>query len=197
MFLSHCITTSHFRIVYPVGVQLEHGICRKYCLRGYLTNSLISESKFSARNLRLSFSLFLSLLLSLLSHQVVSDSSRPHGLQHARLPCPLPSPGVYPSSCILHQWCQPTISFSVTLFSFCLQPFLASGSFPTSRLFPSGDTGVVASVSVLPMNIQGWFPLGLTGLISLLSKGLSRVFSSTTVQKHQFSIAQLPLWFNS
>ena len=122
------------------------------------------------------------LLLLWVSHQVLSGSSRPHGLQHARLPCPLPSPGVYPSSCILHQRCQPTISFSVTPFSFCLQPFLASGSFPTSRLFPSGGTGVGASVSVLPMNIQGWFPLGLTGLISLLSKGLSRVFSSTTVK---------------
>ena len=102
MFLSHCITTSHFRIAYPVGVQLEHGLCRKILL----TNSLISESKFPAGNLSLAFSLFLCLslfTLSLLSHQVVSDSLRPHGLQHARLPCSSPSPMVCPSSCPLSQ----------------------------------------------------------------------------------------------
>ena len=164
MFLSHCITTSHFRIVYPVGVQLEHGICRKYCLRGYLTNSLISESKFSARNLRLSFSLFLSLLLSLLSHQVVSDSSRPHGLQHARLPCPSPSPRVCPSSCSLLRWCHPTISSSDTPFSSCPQSFPVPGTIPVSCLFTSNDQNTGASASVLPVNILGWFPLRLTDL---------------------------------
>ena len=120
--------------------------------------------------------------------QVVSDSLRPHGLPHGRPPCPSPSPGVWPSSCPLHWWCHQTTSSSVTLFSFCLQSFPALGSFPMSRLFISGgqSIGTSASASVLPMSIQGWFPLGLTCLISLLSKGLSRVFSSTPVQKHQF-----------
>ena len=111
-----------------------------------------------------------------------------HGLQHARLPCPLPSPRVCLNSCPLRQWNHPTTSSSVIPFSFCLQSFPASGSFPMRWLFTSGgqSIGISASASVLSMNIQGWFPLGLTGLISLLSKGLSRVFSSTAVQKHQF-----------
>ena len=109
-----------------------------------------------------------------------------HRLQHARLPCPSSSPRVCPSSCLLNQWCHPTISSSITLF--CLQSFPASGFFPVSQLFSSGcqSIRVSASASVLPMSIQGWFPLRLTGLISLLSTGLSRIFSSTTVQKHQF-----------
>ena len=129
-----------------------------------------------------------TLKLLLFSHQVLSDSLQPHGLQHARLPCPSPSPGVCPSSRLLNWWCHPTISSSIALFSFCLQSFPASGSFPMSRLLASGgqSIGVSTSASVLPMNIQDWSPLGLTGLISLLSKGLSRVFSSTTVQKHHF-----------
>ena len=116
-----------------------------------------------------------------------------HGPQHARLPCPLPSPGVCPNSCPLSWWCHPTISSWVTTFS-CPQSFPASGSFPMSQLFASGgqNIGASTSVSVLPMNTQGWFPLGWTGLISLQSRGLSRVFSSTTVQKHQPS-----LWSNS
>ena len=106
---------------------------------------------------------------------------QPHGLQHARLPCPLPSPGVCSNSCPLSHWCHPTISSSVIPFSSCLQSFAASGSFPMSRLFTSGSQsiGVSASASVLPVNIQGWFLLGLTSLISLQSKGLSRVFSTT------------------
>ena len=113
---------------------------------------------------------------------------RPHGLQHARLPCPSLSPRICSNSCPLSQRCHPIISSSVALFSSCLQSFPASGSFPVSRLFTSSgqSIGASASASVLPMNIQSRFPLGLTGLISLLSKGLSRVFSSTTVQKHQF-----------
>ena len=112
----------------------------------------------------------------------------PHGLQHTRLPCPSLFPRVCSNSSPLSWWCHPTISSSVTPFSSCLQPFPASGSFPMSWLFASGgqSIGVSASASVLPMNIQGWFPLGLTRLISLLSKGLSRLFSSTTIQKHQF-----------
>ena len=114
-------------------------------------------------------------------------SLRPHGLQHTRLSYPSPSPGVCSNSCSLTQWCHPTISSSVTPFSF-LQSFPASGSFQISEIFASGghSIGASASESVLPINIQGWFPLGWTGLISLLSKGLSRVFSNTTVQKHQF-----------
>ena len=116
----------------------------------------------------------------------MSNSLRPHGLQHASLPCPSPPPRLCTNS--LSWWCHPTISFSVTLFSSCLQSFLASGSFPVSLLFTSGgqSIGASASASVHQMNIQGWFPLGLTGLISLLSKGISRVFSNTTVQKRQF-----------
>ena len=110
-----------------------------------------------------------------------------HLLQHARLPCPSLSPGACSDSCPLSQWCYLTISSSATPFSSCLQSFPASGSFPISRLFPSGGQGLElpASASFLPMNIQGWFPLGFTGLISLQSKGLSRVFS-TTVRRHQF-----------
>ena len=131
-------------------------------------------------------------------HSVVSVSSRPHRLQHARLPCPSPSPGVCSNSSPLSWWCHPTISSSVLPFS-CLQSFPASGSFPVSWLFASGgqNIGASASASVLPMNIQGWIPLGLTSLISLLSKGLSRVFSNITVQKHQLFSAQLSLWSNS
>ena len=140
-----------------------------------------------------------TVLISLLqfSCSVMSDSLWPYGLQHARLPCLLPAPGggsnSYPSS----QWCHPTISSSVVPFS-NLQSFPASGSFPVSQFFASGGQtiGASASASVLPMNIQDWFPLGLTGLI-LKSKGLSRVFSSITVQKHQFFSTQLFLLSNS
>ena len=122
----------------------------------------------------------------LFSCQVVSDSSQPNGLQQSRLPCPSPSPGAYPSLCPLHQWCHPTISSSVIPFSSCLQSFPASGSFSVRWLFSWGGQSIGASVSasVPPVNIQGWFPLRLTGWISLQSKGLSRVFSNTTVQKH-------------
>ena len=133
------------------------------------------------------------------SRSVMSDSLQPHGLQHARPPCPSLTPGVYSNSCPLSWWCHPTISSSVIPFSSHLQSFPALGSFPMSQFFASGDQsiGVLASASVLPMNIQDWFPLGLTDLISLLSKGLSRVFSNTTVQKHQFFGTQLSLWSNS
>ena len=120
------------------------------------------------------------------SSAVVSDSLWPHELQHNRTPCPSPTPRVYPYSCPLSQWCHPTISSSVVPVSPCLQSFPASGSFQMSQLFTSGgqNIGVSASTSVLPMNIQGWFPLGWTVWISLQSMGLSRVFFSTTVQKH-------------
>ena len=123
----------------------------------------------------------------------------PYGLQQTRFSCPPLSPKVCSNSCSLSQWCHPTISFSVTHFSSCPQSFPASRSFPMSRLLASDgqSTETSASASVLPMNIQGWFPLGLTGLISLLFKGFSRVFSSSTIQKHQFFSAQPPLWSKS
>ena len=128
------------------------------------------------------------------SRSVVSDSLWPHEPQHARPPCPSPTPKVYPNSCPLSQWCHPTISFSIIPFSSCLQSFPTSGSFQMSQLFTSGQSiGVSASASVLPMNTQDWFPLGWTGWISLQSKGLLRVFSNTTVQNHQFFGAQLSL----
>ena len=126
------------------------------------------------------------------SHSVVSDSLRPHEPQHARLPCPPPTPGVHPSSCPLSRWCHPTISSSVVPFS-CPQSLPASRSFQMSRLFTSGGQSIGVSASVLPMNTQDWSPLGWTGWISLQSKGLSRVFSNTTVQKHLFFGAQLSL----
>ena len=122
------------------------------------------------------------------SCSVVSNSLRPHGLQHARLPCPSPILGAYSNSCPLSRRCHLTISSCVVPFSSCLQSFPASGSFLMSQLFPSGgqNIGASASSSVLPVNIQDWSPLGWTGWISLLFKGLSRVFPNTTVQKHQF-----------
>ena len=135
----------------------------------------------------------------LFSCSVVSNSLWPYGLQHTRIPCPSLSPELYSNSCPLVQWCHPTISSSVVPFSNCLQSFPASGSFPMSWLFVSGGQSVEASasVSVLSMNIQGLFPLGLTGLIFLLFKGLSKVFSNTTVWKNQLFSAQPSLWSSS
>ena len=130
---------------------------------------------------------------------VAQSTLRPHGLQHARLPCPSLSPTVCSNFMFIESWCHPNVSSSVSPFSSGLQSFPASGSFPMSWLLASGhqSIGVSASASVLPMNIQGWLALGLTGLISLQSKGLSRVFSNTRVWKHQFFSAQPSLWFNS
>ena len=129
------------------------------------------------------------------SYSVVFDSLRPHESQHTRPPCPSPTPGVHPDSRPSSQWCRPAISSSVIPFSSCPQSLPASGTFPMSQLFTWGgqSIGVSALASVLPMNTQDWSPLGWTGWISLHSKGLSRVFSNTTVQKHQFFGAQLPL----
>ena len=131
--------------------------------------------------------------LLLFSHSVMSDSLEPHGMQHARLPSPSPSPGAYSNLCPLSQWCQLIISSSVVPFSSCFQSFPASGSFLISQLFASGgqSIGASASASVLPMNIQGLFPLGWSGLISLQSKGLSRVFSNTTIWVHEFLLCKL------
>ena len=133
------------------------------------------------------------------SCSVVSNSLWPYGLQNASLPCPLPTPGACSNSCPSSRWCHPTISSSVIPFSSRLQSCPASGSFLMRWLFTSGGQSirVSTSASVLPMNIQDWFPLGLTGLISLQSKGLSRVFSNTTVQKYQFFGAQPSLWSDS
>ena len=126
----------------------------------------------------------------------MSDSLWPHGMQHTGLPCPSLSPRICLNSCPLSCWCHPTISSSVSPFSSCPQPFPASGSFSISWLFTSGgqSMGASASAAFLPVNIQGWFLLVLTGLISLQSKGLSRVFSNTTAPKHQFFSAQPSLW---
>ena len=126
----------------------------------------------------------------------ISGSLQPHGLQHTSLPCPTLSPRVFSSPCLLKWWCHPSISSSVTPFSSCLQSFPASRSFPMCQFFTSGgqSIGASASASVLPMNIHGWFPLGLTSLISLLSKELSTVFSSTTVES--WTIKKAEHWRN-
>ena len=138
--------------------------------------------------------LFVLFIISVqFTHSVMSDSLWPHGLQHARPPCPSPIPGVYPNSYPLSWWCYPTISFSVNPFSSCLQSFPAS--FPMIQFFTSGgqSIGVSASTSDLPMNTHNWSPLGWTGWISLMSKRLSRVFSNTTVKTHHFLGSQLSL----
>ena len=137
--------------------------------------------------------------VSQFSRSVMSDSLQPHGLQHTSLPCPSPTPRACPNSCPLTWWRHPTISSSVVPFSSCFQSFPASGSFPMNQFFSSGGQSirVSASASDLPMCVQDWSPLGWTGLVSLQSKGLLRVFSSATVQKHQYFSAQLSLWSNS
>ena len=149
---------------------------------------------FSLKNLSL-INKFFSFTFSSVqfSRSVVSDSLWPHEPKHAGLPCPSPTPGVHWNSCPLSQWCHSTISSSVIPFSSCPHSFPASGSFPKSQLFASGSQSIGASASVLPMNIQDWFPLGWTGWISLQSKGFSRVFSNITVQKHQFFGTHLSL----
>ena len=140
----------------------------------------------------------LSVQFSSVAHSCLTLCN-PMGCSTTRPPCPSPAPGACSNSCPLSQWCHPTISSSVILFFSCLLSFPASGSLLMRQFFtPGGQSiGVSASTSILPMNIQDWFPLGLTGLISLLSKGLSRVFSNTILQKHQFFSAQFSLWPNS
>ena len=164
--------------------------------------SVICNSQTRAYNYRCKVfqRLFSSTISSVqFSHSVVSNSLRPHELQHTRPLCPSQTPGVYSNSCPSSRWCHPAISSSVIPFSSCPQSLPASGSFPTSQLFTWGgqSTGVSASASVPPMNIQDWSPLGWTGWISLQSKGLSRVFSNTTVENHQFFSAQLSSQSNS
>ena len=152
----------------------------KVCIRHSAKTSVFMNKTQS------NITIFIFISPDMFSRSVMSNSLQPHGLQHARPPCPSPTPGVYSNSCPLSQWWHPTISFSVISFS-CLQSFPALGSFQMSHFFTSGaqNIGVSALASVLSMNIQNWFPLGWTSLISLLSKGLSIVFSRTTVQKHQ------------
>ena len=156
--------------------------------------SLVDRSLY-IREISLLCTLFFKEVSVQFSHSVVSISLRPHELKHARPPCPSPTAGVYPNPRPLSRWCHPTISSSVVPFSSCPQSFPASESFQMSQLFTSGgqSIGVSASTSVLPMNTQDWSPLGGTGWISLQSEGLSRVFSNTTVQKHQFFGTQLSL----
>ena len=154
-------------------------------------------SILGTKGLNSSASIFIS--SAQFSRSVMSDSLRPHELQHARPPCPSPTPGVHPNSCSSSQWCHPAISSSVVPLSSCSQSLPVSESFPMSQLFTWGgqSTGVSALASVLPENIQDWSPSEWTGWISLQSKGLSRVFSNTTVQKHQFFGAQLSSQSNS
>ena len=135
----------------------------------------------------------------LFTHSVMSNSLQAHKLLYTRPPCPSPTPAVHPNSCASSRWCHPAVSSSVIPFSSCLQSFPASGSFPMSQHFAWGgqSTGFSAVASVFPMNTQDWSPLGWTGWISLQSKGLSRVFSNTTVQKHQFFGTQLSSQSNS
>ena len=154
----------------------------------------VKISPFSKTSMKTNYQHFSS--VQSLSHVWLLQA---HVLQHARLSCLSPIPGTYSNSCPLRPWCHPTISSSVIPFSPCFQCLPASGSFQMSQFFASGgqSIGVSASALILPMNMQGWFPLGWTGWISLQSKGLSRVFSNTTIQKHQFFSAQLFSQFNS
>ena len=185
---THLIARGRWHLIWKLGrmtslMTPEHHYCSGFKHNWY--GSFFEKISFT-------ISLF---VLSQFSRSGVSDSLHTHGLQHARPPCPSPTPGVYSNSCPLSPWCHPTISSSVVPFSSCLQSFPASGSFQMSQFFASGgqSIGVSASASVLPMYIQDWFPLGWTGWISLQSKGLSRVFSNATVQKHQFFGTQLSL----
>ena len=164
-----------------------------------LINSLLCSERQRSCLTHFCFSNTQHLFNTQFSCSVMSDSLRPHESQHTRPPCPSPTPGVYPNSRPLSQWCHPAISSSVVPFSSCPQSLPASGSFPMSQLFAWGgqSIGVSASASVLPINTQDWSPLGWTGWISLQSRGISRVFSNTTVQKHPFFSAQLSSQSNS
>ena len=170
------------------SVCLKPKLLSSHCLQNCLNIWTVPFRSFSTQFSSVQF-----------SHSVVSDSLRPCELQHARPPCPSPTPGVHPNSCASSRWCHPDISSSVVPFSSCPQSLPASESSPMSQLFAWGgqSTGVSASASVLLMNTQDWSPFGWTGWISLQSKGLSRVCSNTTVQKHQFFNAQFSSQSNS
>ena len=179
------------RQIWPWSTEWSRGMADRVLPRELTSHSKHPLPTKQEKTLHMNITRFSSVQFS---HSVMSDSLQPHELQHARPLCPSATPGVYPNPSPLSQWCRPTISFSVIPFSSCPQFFPASGSF-RSQLFVSGgqSIGVSASASVLPMHIQDWFLLGWNGWISLQSKGLSRVFSNTTVQKHQFFGAQLSL----
>ena len=194
----------------PISAGIEQALCSRGQPSLAPCHSQTSYSFFLFLKIDLKYSWFTMLCLISAVQQTVSVQFRsvaqscltlcdPMNRQHTRPPCPSPTPRVHPNSCPLSQWCHPVISSSVVRFSSCPQSFPASGSFQMSQLFASGgqSIGVPASTSVLPMNIQDWFPSGLTGWISLQSKGLSRVFSNTTVPKHQFFGGQLSLLSNS
>ena len=170
---------SHLQLLYP----WERGVGVEQCH--------FSETKAKVKDIEISR----EISFYQFSRSVMSDSLWPHEPKHARPPCPSPIPRVHTNPCPLSQWYHPTISSSVIPYSSHLHSFPASGSFPISQLFASGGQriGVSASTSVLPVNTQDWSPLGWTGWISFQSKGLSRVFSNTTVQKHQYFCAQLSL----
>ena len=173
--------------------------CRKIIKIRMITSNAYTYEELLVLHEHHTRPLFYVCMHACLVASVVSDSLWPHELQHARPPCPSPTPRVYSNSCPLSRWCHPAISSSVIPFSSCSQSLPASGSFPMSQLFAWGgqSIGVSASASVLPVNTQDWSPLGWTGWISLQSKGLSRVFSNTTAQKHQFFGAQLSSQSNS
>ena len=216
--LSHVASEAMEQILPEMSKAREtaHGpeiLFGRWCLSVYFFPTVMNKEKvilawlwcrmFQMLATRWRASKVLGYLINRLSVQfsclVMCNSLWPHGLQHARPPCASPPPGAYSNSCPLSRGYHPTISSSVVPSSSYLQSFPASGSFLMNRFFPSGSQSVGASTSasVLLMTIQDWFPLGLTGMISLQSKGLSRVFSNTTVQKHQFFGTQLSLWSNS
>ena len=165
---------------------------KSFIISGLIFRSLINFEFIFVYGVRKCYK-FILLHIQFSSVTVMSDSLQPHEPRHTRPPCPSPTLRVHPNLCPLSQWCHPTISSSVIPFSSCPQPFPALGSFQMSQLFASGGQSIrdSASTSVFPMNTQDWSALGWTGLISLQPKGLSRVFSNTTVQKHQFFSAQL------
>ena len=175
-----CVYTHHFSYSFPLL---------------YITRYWVKFPVLYSRSLLFIYFIYTFISSVQSSPSVVSNSLRPHELQHARPPCPSPTPGGHPNPCLLSRWSHPTVSSSVIPFSSCPQSFPALGSFQMSQLFASGgqSIGVSASTPVPPMNTQDWSPLEWTGWISLQSKGLSRVFSNTTVQKHQFFCAQLSL----
>ena len=187
-----CIESIYYNSVFPFIISFNR-ILLEGCMCVCLYKMAVIFCMSVLYSILLDYPMIFKIeILLLFSHQVMSNSLQPHGLQHTRLPYPSPFLRVCSDTCPLSRWCHPTISSSVIPFSSCPQSFPASGSFPMSQLFTSGGQSIGTSASVLPMNTQGWFPLGLTVLISLLF----RLFSSTTIQKHQFFGAQPFLWSN-
>ena len=182
-------------VLWPYYLPVLHaqGISLSPPRSGNESQELLCHNEEVQERLKLQFLLYFSQF----SYSFMTNSLRPHGLQHTSPACPSPSPGACSNSCPLSWWCHPIISPSVVPFFSCLQSFPSSGSFRMSQFFALGGQSSGALTSVLPMNFQDWFPSGLTGLISLQSKGPSKVFSNTTVQRHQFFGAQRSLWSNS